>query len=172
MRLLFITLCNYDKYTCIIVVGYNLTVYKFSFMIVLCCIGIGYCEPECGSKYCNTWTDYYNNEDLCRTKGGVDKATMIVLSQIPLPGLSSFYSRKHYDLIFEVIHGISTIILTCVACAVNDSRHNDCTGCGVCMIWIIVIVDIMKIVETFIKGIWGEFIIIIISFIFSCCSWV
>jgi len=137
-------------------------------VIVLCCIGIGYCD--CGSKYCSTWSDYFNNEGLCRTKGGVDKATMITLSWIPLTGFSSFYSGKQFDGIFEALHGISTMILFCVRFIVMDSRHNDCTGCGRCMINFIIVFDIVKMVEDLIIGNWVELIIIIISFILSGCS--
>ena len=140
-------------------------------MVVVCCIGIGCCD--CGSTYCKSWSEYYNDKDRCRTKGGVDKATMNLLSWIPLTGFSSFYSGKQLDGIFEAIHGFSTLILSCAGHVVMSSRHNDCTGCGFCMIWIIAIVDIAKMVEAAVTGVmknWVELAIIITSFILSRCS--
>ena len=133
-------------------------------MIIVCYIGICYCD--CGSPHCESWSDYYDDKGFCRSKGGVDKVTMILLNLIPLAGLSSFYSGKQLDGIFEAIHWFSTISSGVILC----TQHSDCTGFGVCMIWTIVIVDTAKIVEAVVMKNWVELAIIITSFILSCCS--
>ena len=76
--------------------------------------------------------DYIFDTDNCRTQGRNYWIINLILSFIPLPGISSLYRGKRIDGIFELFHGI---ISYCLCAALDDisrgQRADDGFGVGV-----------------------------------------
>lgn len=145
---------------------------------VLCIVSCGHCndsKEDCSSKLCDSWYDYFHDTDNCRTKGGVDKHTMQILSLLPF-GFSSFYRGVITDGVFDIMLGIFTLVsLLLRCCCSNARRESDCGGTiiawtGLIINISIVILGIVKIILT--REIFEIFIIPITFMLscFTCCT--
>jgi len=90
---------------------------------------------------------------------------------VPFSGLGRFYIGKIFDGVFELAHGLFTLTLTLAYNAGLRSRHSEDAGFGECMTFVIVIVDIIKVVEDFNAGRIMEVIIIVVSFFAGYFAW-
>jgi len=114
------------------------------FAVLLCCINTGY-SVECVNKQCSSviW-DYVLDTDSCRTQGRSYWIITLLLSFIPLPGLSSLYRGKKIDGIFELFHGIFSYCLCGALDDISRGKRAD-DGFGGCMIFVTLIADVAKI---------------------------
>jgi len=93
---------------------------------------------------CGTWPDHIHDVDGCRTLGGVDKYTMQLLSFIPYTGISSFYSKRHFHGVFELLHGFFAIILGCFCSHAHKGSGKDAEAIATFFIALLVILNFMK----------------------------
>jgi len=76
----------------------------------MCNFKIVLCNKDCDLKLYKDVNDYIKNVDDCRGKAAVSyRLTTIILSMIPLSGISKIYSRNYFDAVFEGLEGGITL---------------------------------------------------------------
>ena len=117
---------------------------------------------------CDTWPDHIYDVGGCRTQGGVDKHTMQLLSFIPYTGISSFYSKKHFHGVVELLHGFFAIILGCFASHAHKGSSTDAEAIATFFIVSLAILNFMKLIISSTKTEFGfEVVIMLVSLVQS-----
>ena len=148
----------------------TLLLYFIFIVVLLCCIGTGYCA-ECGSKYCDSWTAFIFDTNDCRSKGRVYWVYTQLWSLVPLTGLSNFHIGKRLDGAVKLFHGFATFILGAAMGDILNSKHVKDDGLSVCMASTVLIVDMVKVVWDYFteKEALSELIIVVIALLISGC---
>ena len=106
--------------------------------------------------------DYVFDTGNCRTQGRSYWIITLLLTIVPIPGLSSLYRGKLFDGIFELFHGITSFCLCGALDDISRGRRAD-DGFGGCVIIFTLLTDTIKIsyMYTFAREEMADLLIII-----------